>query len=331
MRCLITGATGHIGYVLVRELYKRNYDISIFVLPSDDVSIFDEINVHTIRGDIRNTEQVNVAITNKDLVFHLAGIIDIGTTSKKKMWEVNVNGTNNVIKACREHKIKRLIYTSSVHAIPEPKTANTVIKETLDFSPEYVNGPYAKSKAKATANVLHYTNEGYDAVILQPSGVIGPFGYKLSNMSQMIYDCMNDRLKFYIDGAYNFVDVRDVVQGICAAAEIGRSGECYILSGEIISVKGIIDTISNEINSHRNLTKISYHLAYIFSIFLEWTYKLKQKKLLFTPYSISVLRSKCNFSNQKAKNELNFDPRPIKESILDTISWLRLHGHETHT
>ena len=223
-----------------------------------------------------------------------------------------------------------MIYTSSVHAIPEPIRSDTPIKETYDFSPDYVKGQYAKTKAQATANVLRYANDGYDAVIVHPSGVIGPFGYKLSNMGQMIYDCMNDKLKFYIDGAYNFVDVRDVVQGIYTAAELGHSGECYILSGEIISVKEIIDTISKEVNSHRNLIKISYQLAYGLSIFLELIYKLKHKKLLFTPYSISVLKSNCNFSNQKAKKALHFDPRPIKLSILDTISWLKSHGHETY-
>lgn len=331
MRCLITGATGHIGYVLVHELYKRNYDISIFVLPSDDISIFDDVSVDIIRGDIRNIAEVNSAIKDNDIVFHLAGIINIGSSNKKKMWEVNVNGTDNVIKACRKYSINRLIYTSSVHAIPESKAPNAIIKEIYDFSPDYVKGQYAKTKAQATANVLRYANDGYDAVIVHPSGVIGPCGYKMSNMSQMIYDCMNDKLKFYIDGAYNFVDVRDVVQGICSAAEQGKKGECYILSGEIISVKEIIKTILREVNLNRNLLKIPYHFAYIFSIFLEFIYKLKNKKLLYTPYSISVLKSNCNFSNQKAKNELNFDPRPIKESILDTISWLRLHEHETHT
>ena len=106
MRCLITGATGHIGNVLVRELYKRNYDISIFVLPSDDISIFDEINIRIIRGDIRNHEQVSEAIENMDLVFHLAGIINIGSTNKNMMWDVNVNGTGNVIQACKKHAVK---------------------------------------------------------------------------------------------------------------------------------------------------------------------------------------------------------------------------------
>ncbi len=329
MRCLVTGATGHIGYVLVHELYKRNYDISIFVLPNDDISIFHELNINVIRGDIRNVDQVNEAISKIDLVFHLAGIIDIGTTNKKMMWDVNVNGTNNVIQACKNHSVKRLIYTSSVHAIPEPTKSDIVIKEINDFSADYVKGQYAKTKAEATSNVLRYVKEGYDAVIVHPSGVIGPYGYKLSNMSQMIYDCMNDKLKFYINGAYNFVDVRDVVQGISAAAEVGRSGECYILSGEIISVKKMLDIILNEVNSTVKLKKISNRLAYIFSIFLELVYKLQHKKLLFTPYSISVLKSPCNFSNQKAKNELNFQPRSIEQSILDTILWLKVHGEET--
>src|SRR5665647_813716 len=111
-----------------------------------------------------------------------------------------------------------------------------------------VNGPYAKTKAEATKKVIEYVQGGGNAIIVHPSGVIGPFENQLSNMGQLIMDCINGELNAYIDGAYNFVDVRDVAEGIRLACENGKNGECYILSGEIIIVKELLDTITNACN-----------------------------------------------------------------------------------
>lgn len=324
MKCLVTGATGHIGNVLVRELLEHCYDVSVFVLPTDDLSIFEDLNVKIITGDICNSEDVEAAVLASDIIFHLAGIIDIGSASKKRMQEVNVGGMQNIINACKKYPGKRLIYTSSVHAIPElPK--HTVMEEMRDFSPDFVEGAYAKTKAEATRAILDYSKEGGDVIIVHPSGVIGPYEYHLSNMGQMILDCINGELKVYIDGAYNFVDVRDVAQGIRLACENGIKGECYILSGEIIEVKKIFDIIADFCQHKHVRFKMPYFFAAATAYFAEYYYKILHKKPVFTRYSIKTLRTNCNYSNEKARTILGFSPRPIKESIEDTVKWLIKH------
>jgi dihydroflavonol-4-reductase len=178
-----------------------------------------------------------------------------GSSAKKKMIRINVKGTEHVIQACKECAAGRLVYVSSVHAIPEPPD-NRLITESDHFSPSLVRGMYAKTKAAATSLVLRYAHQGGDAVVVHPSGVIGPYEYKLSNMGQMIKDSSSGALKLYIDGAYNFVDVRDVAKGIRLAAE-KKTGGTYILSGETITFKELFDIETASCGTSAELAQIS--------------------------------------------------------------------------
>ena len=167
------------------------------------------------------------AFEGAEVVFHLAGIIEIGSGNKRKVHEVNVNGSKNVVEACKIAHVKKLVYTSSVHAIPEKQG---IITETKEFDPKLVKGTYAKSKAEATNYILNSNSKELEVIIAHPSGVIGPYEYIKSNMGQLIIDCANGRMKASIKGGYNFVDVRDVANGIILALEKGKPGECYILA-----------------------------------------------------------------------------------------------------
>ncbi len=142
------------------------------------------------------------------------------------MKSVNIEGVRNVITACKETHVSRLIYTSSVHAIKEEKTGKE-IKESASFDPAYIKGAYAKTKAIATQLVLDATKEGLDAVIVHPAGIIGPDDYAMSHMGHMIYNFLTGKLRTYTTGGYNFVDVRDVVHGVMQAQELGKAGMLY--------------------------------------------------------------------------------------------------------
>jgi dihydroflavonol-4-reductase len=170
-----------------------------------------------------------------------------------------------------------------------------------------------------------------EIVIVHPSGVIGPADYKLSNVSQVFLDFLCGRLTAYLRGGYNFVDVRDVARGIRLAGEKGRKGECYILSGSEITVKELLDEIALISGKKRVKTKIAFWFILAMSYFAEVYYKIVKTKPLFTHYSIIVLDSNYHFSNEKAKRELGFETRDIKESIKDTMefaigNYLTKHG-----
>ena len=255
MRVVVTGATGHIGNVLVRDLIKKGYEVTSLALNEKDGEILKGLDTKIVYGDVRKIETLVKAFEGADMVFHLAGIIEIGSGNKKKVHEVNVNGSKNVVAACKMAHVKRLVYTSSVHAIPEKEGA---ITETKEFSPKLVKGTYAKSKAEATNYILNSNSDDLEVIITHPSGVIGPYEYIKSNMGQLIIDCANGSMKATLKGGYNFVDVRDVSNGIILAAEKGRPGECYILAGHSISIQDLMAIIEKLTGKRSNLYRGPY-------------------------------------------------------------------------
>ncbi len=319
MKCFVTGATGHIGNVLVRELHEKNYEVTSLVLPKDNYAMIEPYSSIVI-GDILDYDFLIETIKDYDIVYHLAGMVEIGSGKKKKLMRVNVEGTKNVVNACVENKIRRLVYTSSVHAIPELKKGYTMI-EVDEFDPDTVRGLYGKSKAIATDYVLSQQETDLEVVVVHPSGVIGPYDYQLSNVSQMFIDFLMGRLTAYLRGGYNFVDVRDVAKGIRLAGEKGRDNETYILSGNEITVKELLDKIAVETGRKKIKTKLSYWFILATSYFAELYYKIIKQKPLFTHYSIVVLNSNYSFSNEKARTELGFTVRSIDESIRDSVKF----------
>ncbi|MBC7319682.1 SDR family oxidoreductase [bacterium] len=318
----VIGATGHLGNVLTRELIEQGFKVRAIIPEWEDVEPIEGVGVDVIRADVTDLTSITEAIQGVEYVFHCAGIISISGGNKKLMYRVNVEGTKNVIEACIKNKVKRLIYTSSVHALTEPPKGD-ITEETCKIDPNKVYGDYAKTKALATINVLEAPKRDLDTVVLCPSGIIGPFDYKISEMGQLILDFINRRLKVYIDGAYNFADVRDVAFGHIEAMKRGRCGEIYILGGEIISVYEILEILENITGIKKPRIKIPYWLAYITSPFTPIYYNIVKTKPLFTTYSIIVLRSNAHISSEKAIKELGYSFRPIKESIEDAYLWFR--------
>lgn len=325
MRCVVTGATGHIGNVLVRKLYERGYQVVAFVLKNDNIDIFKGLNIEYKYGDVNDIESLENAFLGADVVFHLAGIIEIGNGNKAKMYKVNVEGTKNVVDVCKKVGVKKLVYTSSVHAIKE-KPKGEVIEETNEFSSKFVKGTYAKTKAEATKYVLDAQDEKLDVIITHPSGVIGPYEYKRSNLGQLIIDCYYKKMKAYLDGGYNFVDVRDVADGLVLALQKGRPGQCYILAGHYVSIKELMKYVEEITHVPAPKFKIARWFAYATGFLSEIYYKIMKQKPLFTSYSVYTTGTNSNFSIQKAQKELGYNPRPIKETMEDTINWLKEEG-----
>ena len=319
---VVTGATGHIGNVLVRELSTRNEKIRAVIPFGEDTTAIKDLDLEIVRGDVRDIELLKQAIEGADIVYHLAGIISILPGKRWLLQEVNVKGTRNVVEACLKSRVKRLVYVSSIHAIKEPPRG-TVIDETQPFDPSSVLGDYAKSKAQATLEVLEAVRKGLDAVIVCPTGVIGPYDFKGSDMGQLILSYIHNKMKACIDGAYDFVDVRDVAKGIVLAAEKGKKGQSYILSGERISVPGLFSMLEKITGIRAPKFKVPCQLARVIGIVATPYYLLTKSKPLITKDSIDVLASNSFISSQKAKHELGYTSRPIWESLVDSVTWFK--------
>ncbi len=317
---LVTGATGHIGNVLVRSLLEKGEKVRALIWRGEDLTPIKDLPIERVEGDVLDAESLDEAAQGADKVFHLAGMISIMPGQNEVVHRVNVEGTRNMLHAARKNGVRRFIYTSSIHAITRVPHG-TEIDENLPFDPHNPVGAYDRSKAEASLHVQEAARQGLDAVIVCPTGVIGPYDYRGSEMGQVILDAMSNKPQFYVDGAYDFVDVRDVAQGLMLAGEKGRRGESYILSGERISVFNLLDTVRQVTGLRFPSIKIPFDLAKFFAHFTPIYYRLTHTKPRFTPYSLATLQSNSHISNAKARAELGYSPRSLKDSLADTVRW----------
>lgn len=318
---LVTGATGHIGNVLVRELLRNGNHVRAMVLPRDDLSPIKDLDIDITIGDVLDKDSLRRAMRGVDTVFHLAGMISILPGDAELLQKVNVEGTRNMLDIAREMHIRRFVYTSSIHALSRIPHG-LVVDESTDFNPENTMGDYDKSKAMASLEVVKAASEGLDAVIVCPTGVIGPYDYKESEMGTLIRNTLMNKMTFSVEGAYDFVDVRDVARGQILASVQGKRGEAYILSGEWIKIQDMLRTVK-EIAGEKFLgIKLPIWIAKAASKFTPGFYRLFHLKPQFTPYSIETIQSNAVVSHKKASLELGYAPRSLYDSLTDTILWL---------
>lgn len=318
---IVTGATGHIGNVLVRKLCEQGQNVKVLALPNEDLSPLENLKVDIVFGDVTDRDFVFKFIEKDAVVMHLAGIIDIGTTPEELVRNVNVNGTKNIVDACIENKAKKLLYLSTVHII-DPQKVGDILREPTEFDKNKVVGTYAKTKLEATKYIFGACKEkGLNATVLYPSGVLGPYDFKISELGQVILDYMNHKLIAYVKGGYNFVDVRDVADATINAVTMGRKGEGYIVSGTAMSLKEMLTVINKKLGRKKLPPKIALWFVRMFAGLSNLYYKMRHKKPVFSKYSLYTLNANSNFSNEKAKSELKFNPRPVEESICDAVDW----------
>ena len=322
---LVTGAAGHIGNVLVRELMRRGYSVRALVLPGEDRSPLVDSKPEIVEGNILDYPVLLAAMTGVDVVFHLASLVALVPEQYELMQKVNIEGTANVIKACLECGVKRLIYTSSVHAFGHPDK-NMVINESLPFDTEIVGGGYDQTKAKASKLVVEAARAGLNAVLLAPTGVIGPYDFKRSEMGEMTNYWMKSSPTFSLDGAFDFVDVRDVVDAHIAAMEKGEAGETFLLPGHHVSVREYRKLVQDACSVCGREIYVPMKLARIFTPLAEWFYRISKTRPQFTRYSIDTLMSNSVVSGKKAVEVLDYKVRPIFETVQDSVRWWEENG-----
>jgi len=319
---LVTGATGHIGNVLVKELLKRGEKVRVLVLPNEDLAPLKDLDIEIINGDILDRASIKKAFEGIEYAFHLAGIISIMPGKDEFVHDVNVNGTANMLAEAKTAGVKKFIHTSSIHAFKRVPHG-IVIDETAPIDPNSSVAAYDQSKAEATLAVLEAAKHGLPAVVVCPTGVIGPYDFKNSEMGVLIKEWLLHSVNFLIEGNYDFVDVRDVVQGMILAREKGKVGQIYILSGELIRVVDMWRLVKELVTFRSSFINIPVRFAAFFAKFTQFYYRLSHAKPRFTTYSIETLHTNAVISNQKARTVLGYHPRSLKDSIIDTVSWWR--------
>jgi dihydroflavonol-4-reductase len=316
---LVTGATGHIGNVLVRQLIEKGERVRAMIQPGENRKPLEGLEVEAVEADVLDLDAVFESFRGIQGVFHLAGMISILPGADPLVRKVNLDGTRNVLQAACESGVQKLVYTSSIHAIK--RVEEGIIDESLPYDPDNPFGEYDRSKAHATLEVQKAAQAGLEAVIACPTGVIGPFDFRGSMMGTVIRSAAVRKPMLYVDGGYDFVDVRDVADGLIKAGERGKRGESYILSGQRISVRYLLETIREITGRGFFQMKIPSNLARFASYFTPLYYRLAHATPRFTPYSLEVLQSNATISHAKATSELGYQPRPLYESLADTVRW----------
>jgi dihydroflavonol-4-reductase len=323
MKIAVTGAGGHVGNVLCKALADQGMELKILLLENEKMPI--GLDAEVVVGNILDKHVLQQLISGCDVVYHLAAKIAIDNKDRDAVFEVNVQGTKNVIDVCLEQNVKRLIYTSTVHSL-KSFGPDEVLDENNPLNPASKMA-YEASKAEAELLILQAAKNGLDAVILNPSAIIGPCDFQPSYLGQALIKIYQNKLPMLVPGGYDFVDVRDVVDAAVNAAIKGRSGERYILSGQWLSLKELSETIGRVCSRKTPSFMAPMFLAKIGLPFIHAWAKFSGQHPLYTADSLEILKeSNKNMSHEKAEKELGYNPRPIDETLKDTLEWFRENG-----
>lgn len=323
MKILVTGATGFLGHHLTRRLIKDGYEVRILKEKSASMELLKGLKPEVVEGDIRDLEAVKKAVSDCEVVFHLVGLVSYWSKLNTLQFEINVIGTKNIVQACLEEKVKRLIYTSSTAAIgfePE-KLANEETKYNL----QNLRINYCDTKYLAETEVQKGAAKGLDAVIVCPGSMYGT-----GDLRRIREDPIIPRgffSLFYIKGGLGVVDVEDVVEGEILAWKKGKKGERYILVSENLSFYEIRKTIAQILGKKPPTICLPYSVFLVLTYISNWISYFTEKKPKFTPEIARFNKIYFYFSSEKAKKELGIEFRPFRKSVERAVNWYKEKGY----
>jgi dihydroflavonol-4-reductase len=320
MTVAVTGATGHIGANLVRALVEQGHRVRI--LRHEESRALAGLDVEAITGDVLDPDSLRKVISGAEVVYHLAARISVTGDPDGMVRKINVEGTKNVAAACLREGVRRLVHFSSIHAFRQ-RPLDQPLDETRAPAQTPRNLAYDRSKAAGEQEVLAAVSLGLDAVIVNPSGVIGPHDYRPSRMGAVFVGLYRRRFPAMVAGGFNWVDVRDVVKSAIAAEKKGRRGERYLLAGHWVNVADLAQQFG-EVSGARVPRLVSpMWMARLGAPFVTAVSRMTKSTPLFTSESLEALRANPNVRRDKAERELGHAPRPTRETLADTFEWFR--------
>jgi dihydroflavonol-4-reductase len=323
MRILVTGATGFLGHHLVKRLVGDGYDVRILKEKDVPAELLKGLKIEVFEGDIRDFESVKKVVSGCEVVFHLAGLISYWGRQDTLQFEINVNGTKNVIKACLEEKVKRLIHTSSTVAVGfDP---HGLANEKTEFNLGSLGVAYCDTKYLAEKEVQKGVKEGLDAVIVCPGSMYGPGDIRRIKEDPVFPKGFFSL--FYIEGGLGVVDVEDVVEGEILAWKKGKRGERYILVGENLSFFEIRKIIAEMMGKNPPKILLPSPIFSALGYILNWISYLAEKRPKFTHENARLNKIYLYFSNEKAKKELGMEFKPFKESVKKMVEWYKQNSY----
>ncbi len=323
MTVVVTGAAGHLGANLVRGLIAQGQRVRVLV--HQDRRAIEGLDVEVVEGDVCDVSSLRSAFAGAEIVYHAAAHISLLRGEWSRCQAVNATGTGNVVEACLHGGVRRLVHFSSIHAL-ERQPLDLPVDETRALVDSRDRSPYSCSKAEAERAVQRGVARGLDAVILNPTAIIGPHDYKPSHFGQVLLALARGRLPALVDGGFNWVDARDVVWGALRAAERAPSGARYLLSGHWVALRDVAAIVEAIVDVPAPRLICPLRLAVLGAPLATAGARLVGKRPLFTSFSLEVLRGHRFVSHARAAQELGYHPRAFTETIADTLRFFAERG-----
>ncbi len=327
MKIFLTGATGFVGHHVARALAAKGADLRLLVRKTSNLSNLEGIDGDTQVGDLARPETYAPALKGCETVVHVAADYRLWIPDPEAMYNANVGGTRDLLKLAREAGVKRVVYTSSV-ATMHFRTDGTVINEDTPVSLKDMVGHYKRSKFMAEQQAIAAAQDGQQVVILNPTTPIGPNDRKPTPTGRIFVDFLNGRFPAYMDTGLNLVDVAEVARAHVAALTLGKRGHRYILGGENLTLKQILDKMAAITGLPSPTVKIPFAVAATYAFFEEWiTGRIRGREPRATLEEVLMGRKKMYASSAHAQQELGFRLLPVNPAMKAAIDWFRANGY----
>jgi len=319
---LVTGGNGFVGCHVVRALLTRGDRVRVLVREGADRGALDGLHVEFVTGDLRDRASVDRAVSGCDQVYHVAADYRLWVPDPAPMYAINVDGTRNVIEASCKAGVQRIVHTSTVGALGIPHGG--VGREDTRVSIDDMTGPYKRSKFMAEQLAVEAARTGAPVVIVNPSTPVGPLDLKPTPTGRIIVDFLNRRMPAYVDTGLNLVDVADAARGHLLAAERGRIGEKYILGGENLTLKQMLEHLARISNLPAPRVRLPYAVAFGFALGAEAVARvLTRRPPRASITEVRMSRKHMFFDSSKAARELGYSPGPVDRALVAAIEFFR--------
>jgi dihydroflavonol-4-reductase len=327
MKAFVTGATGFVGSHVARVLAEHGAALRLLVRAGSDTRNLEGLNAERAVGDLRDAVSIERAMAGCDTVFHVAADYRLWVRDPEQMYRANVEGTRSILEAAQKNRVRRVVHTSSVATMGFTSNGH-LADEDSPVQLESMIGPYKRSKFMAEQLALKAGLSGMDVVVVNPTTPVGEQDIRPTPTGRIVVDFLKKKFPAYVDTGLNLVDVRECAGGHMAAHEKGRSGERYILGGENLTLKQILDKLAEITGLPSPRVRVPYVMALATGVVDELvTGRLLGREPRATIDAVRMGRKKMFVSSAKAERELGWNPSPVHDALRRAAEWFRAHQY----
>ena len=327
MKCFLTGATGFLGSHVAQQLLTRGAELRLLVRATSRLDNIADLAAEHVSGDLRDPDSLKKGMGGCEFVFHVAADYRLWSLNHQEMYDSNVEGTRNILRAARECGVRRVVYTSSVATMGFGNNGR-LTDEKSPVTLANMIGDYKRSKFMAEQWVLEAGRSGQNVVMVNPTTPVGERDIKPTPSGQIILDFLRRKFPAYVDTGLNLVGVVDCAEGHLLAMEKAQPGERYILGGENLTLKQILDKLAAITGLPSPKIKLPYAVALATGVVDTLvTGKIRKREPRVTIDAVRMGRKKMFVTSAKAERELGWNPRPVDESLRRAVEWFRANGY----